>query len=101
MAGRGYLILMALAFLRPHICPTVSFFHMLLTIALPRACIRAGRELALVPDWLNAVLVVDMAVALLFSGPTVLEKFAAGLAAFPRAGMSFAVFAGFAFALVV
>ena len=57
--------------------------------------------MALVPDWLNAVLVVDMAVALLFSGPTVLEEFTAGLAAFPRAGMSFAVFAGILFGLVV
>ena len=42
-----------------------------------------------------------MAVALLFSGQTVLGEFAAGLAAFPGAGMGFTVFAECMFGLAV
>lgn len=57
--------------------------------------------MALVPDWRSVVLVVDMAVALLFGGPTVLGEFAAGFAAFPGAGMGFTVFSECIFGLVL
>lgn len=70
----------------------MSLLHVLLAVALPLGLVSAGRKGTSVESGICGMLIIDMAISLLFSGPTEFKVLAATLRALPRTAMSFLVF---------
>jgi len=69
----------------------MSLFHVLLAVGLALGRVRARLKAALVHLWSGVVLVVDVTVAFLLSGPTMLMVLAFGIRALPWTRMSLLV----------
>ena len=72
---------------RSNIFPAMRLFHMLFAIAFPFRGIGAWGEHAFELNWFGRMLVGDMAISLLFCGPSKIVVFACFFMTLPWSGM--------------
>ena len=82
----GLLAILAIVF-RSDVSPSVSLLHMLFTIALTLALIRARVELAFEHGRRSGMFIVHVTISLLLRWPAILVVLATGLATLPWSGV--------------